>query len=271
MDCHFAVTDMLAELDFDMIFPESASMNAAHKELEAPMNFLFIAFKSDLFELLQTPSTSDYLDRLLGAFNEYLLGKNNQLNLWQVTLDNYGSSVKAARVIAALFQDTTSKKLHIAYLDKTYPNMSQSMRENRDRLDRLIDTMIQASGAAGDKHHELFYPKDAAKGMNPGLYHYYVPLRLAYGLKSLGTNSSMSFIAPFFMTLSYEAITSAEDYRYVFKDPATINNAWKIKDLFSCIQGSAKGSGEKNQNSLHKISDLFQASTLNAVKAIIKN
>lgn len=256
-DCQRTVASMLKLIDSAMLFP---SMKKNETSALQPQSFMFIAFKTTLIELLEKPSTAHYL-------NDVLL-KIRDENLWEVTLAHYPSPKTAAKVMAALFQDTSHAKLHLAYLDKSVKKPSAIFLSNRELLEQTIDTINMVLDSNPEYYQELLYPPGVKTDLNKNIYHFYVPLYLAHALKEQGSTPEMSYIAPLMMTLTYEFVTASDDYRYLFSDPSKLDptkHAWKIKDISAGHQGAAMAVGKKNVKSLEFLRKGFAESTLKTV------
>ena len=260
-DCQRTVASMLKFIDSAMIFP---SLEKAESLAIDPQSFIFIAFKTTLIDLLKKESTTKYL-------NDVLL-KGRDENLWLMTLEHYPNPKIAAQVLAALFQDTSSAKLHIHYLQKTIKKPGAKFLENIDVLEHAIDLINQMLDTNPDHFKPLLFPPGTRTDLNRNIYHFYVPLFLGRALKDSGVNSEMSYIAPMLMTLTYEFVTASGDYRYIFSDPKTLDvtkHAWKIKDIYAGHQGASMAVGRKNVKTLETLRKGFQKSTLSTVKLLL--
>ena len=267
-NCQEAVASMLLILDSDVIFPSS---NVEAAKYMGPGEFVFIAFKKNLINLLESTQTTSFLNDLNTKLNDYLIGKESNVNLWEIALQHFRSPKVAAKVIAAFLQDTSPAKLHLAYLEKTQAGGSETFSINKELLNRTIDTINLVVDYSPENYFDLFYPKGIKKNLNRNLYHFFVPMYLSMALKESGETTEMAFAAPFMMTLTYEFITAADDYRYLFQDPATITSDWKIKDIFGGFQGAAMGVQKKNIQEFDFYKTNFAQSTVKAVKAMIAN
>ena len=264
--CASAVARMMGVLDSDIIFPSS---NVPAAKYVGPGEFLFIAFKKNLTTLLSSPTTTEFLNDVQQKLYRYLLGQEQDFNLWELALQHYKTMPAAAKVIAALFQDTSPAKLHLAYLDKTQTNGGANFLINKELLNRTIDTINTVVDYTPASFNQLFYPHEISKDLNRNLYHFYVPLYLSMALNESGVKKQMAFAASLFMTLTYEFITSADDYRYLFTDPKTIDSEWKIRDIFGGLQGSAMGVNKKVVNEFRFYKEHFAESTAVTVKKML--
>ena len=259
-NCQRTVASMLKLIDSAMIIPSLSDENHSIR----PQAFIFIAFKTTLIELLEKKSTSLYL-------NDVLL-KIRDENLWEVTLSHYPSPKMAAMVMAALFQDTSAAKLHLAYLQKSVKNPSETFIQNFELLEQTISTINQVLDSNPDYFQELLYPPGVKTNLNKNIYHFYVPLYLGHALLEAGATPEMSYIAPMLMTLTYEFVTASPDYRYIFSDPSKLDAtkfSWKIKDISAGHQGAAMAVGKKNIKSLEFLKKSFSESTAKTVKALL--
>lgn len=260
-DCQRTVASMLKFIDSAMLFP---SLSKPESQGLAPQAFIFIAFKTTSIELLEKKSTTLYL-------NDVLL-KIRDENLWELTLKHYSTPKMAAKVMAALFQDTSHTKLHLAYLQKSVKKPSENFIQNFELLDQTINTINQVLDSNPEYFQELLYPPGVKTNLNKNIYHFYVPFYLAHALKENGSSLEMSYIAPMLMTLTYEFVTASDDYRYLFSDPAKLDStkfSWKIKDISAGHQGAAMAVGKKNVRSLEFLNKSFSASTLKTVRSIL--
>ena len=265
-DCKEAASLMLGELDTDVLFPETDNS-------VAPGSFLFIAFKQLLINSLSDFKTQQYLEKINSDINRYLSGEIRQFNLWNSSVKFFGSKKLAARAIAVLFQDTTHARLHLAYLEKAKIRTGAQFDSNKNLLNQTIDLFGTLMDFQDQKYIELFYPQGVINPINRNFYHFYVPFYLGQQLAETGVSQRMSTIAPLFMTLTYEFVTAADDYRYVFTDPETIDSGqdWKLRDIFAGYQGAAF-SGKKSTpplKSFQFLKDNFNISTFETVKAML--
>jgi hypothetical protein len=265
-DCKEAVSLMLGELDTDILFPETE--NAV-----APGSFLFVAFKQLLINSLSDLKTQQYLEKINADINGYLTGEIRQFNLWNSSVQFFKSKKLAARAIAVLFQDTTHARLHLAYLEKAKIRTGAQFESNKNLLNQTIDQLSTLMDLQDQKYIQLFYPDGVKSPINRNFYHFYVPFFLGQQLAESGVSARMSTIAPLLMTLTYEFVTSADDYRYVFADPETINKSenWKLKDIFAGYQGSALSCKKSSTplKSFQFLEDNFSISTFETVKALL--
>lgn len=253
--CKYNVARLIDVLDYDVIFEES---------LRDPQSYVFVAFKRNLVEILSEPSTSDYLNKLNQNLNDYILQKNPNFNIWEFTVNHYGSKLYAAKVLAALFQDTSLKKLHLAYLDKSAERGRLKFSTNKELLNKSIDTINLIIDYSEVNFLTIFYPRQIRGGLNRSIYHFYVPL-----YASLALNDRY---APFFLTLSYEFITAAHDYRYLILDPETLDperEQWKIRDIYAAYRATKFGINS-NFVDFETLKKEFGRSTYSAVQLMIK-
>lgn len=263
-ECKRAVKKQVEILDFDVIFLETKNLQMT------PGPFVFVAFKQDFIKLLHAQSTETYLESLNQKLNEYLLG-NESLNIWEHALAHFGSPFKASEAIAILFQDTTPMKLHLGYLEASHTRGSALYESNKALLDRTLDELQMILNIENLDHQKLFYPSDIKAKFNRGLYHFYVPFYLALNLKKQGMSSQQSLTAPFLLTLSYEFVTSAEDYRYFFSDPKTINDEYKLRDIFAGYSGASYAlQGSKVATSFEILRKGFARSTEETIQGLLK-
>lgn len=266
--CQDSVSEMIRLLDSNILFPTADTELAKAYQ---PQAFLFVAFKKNLIEILSAPSTTDYLNDLQVELNEYLLGNNTTLNLWDFTLKYYKTQAEAAKVLSALYQDTSLARLHLNFLERARIRGRLNFQENKELLGKLLETLNMITQNQSELQ-SLLFPKNTKPSLNKNMYHFYVPLYLAQALKTQGRDSYMSYVAPMLMTLTYEFVTSASDYRYMYLDPKTLKSpkyAWKIKDIFAAHQGAAMGAGRKTMKDFSSIQEGFDVSTQSTVKAIL--
>ena len=252
-----------------MILPSLSQHNINPYE---PQAFIFIAFKTTLIDLLGKESTTVYLNDVLEKLNRYLTSESREVNLWNLTLAHYTSEKQAAKVIAALFQDTSAAKLHLTYLERSERQTSEVYKTNKALLERTIDNINMVLDYNPDSFQELLYPEGIQKPLNRNLYHFYVPMYLGHALMDQGASSEMAYVAPMMMTLTYEFVTAAPDYRYIFSDPAKLDpkvHEWKIKDIYAGHQGAAMAVGKKNVKSLDFLKSGFATSVAKTVKAML--
>ena len=259
--CKEAVSQMVTILDTGVRIPNLTS-------------YIFVAFKNDYIKLLSTDITTKYLNNLQKEMNDYLLGINPNFNLWEVTLAHYKKTELSSKVLAILFQDTSTAKLHLLYLEKARIQGNASFYVNKDLLSKTIDTMnllFDYTKVARD-FQPLFYPRSLKGTLNRAIYHFYVPMYLSMRLKTLGVSKEMAYTAALLLNLTYEFITTTSDYRYLLADPEKLDRRehdWKIKDIYAGYLGAAMGAGRNTSKELQFFMDSFDVSTKTAVKAML--
>lgn len=269
LPCKEAVASLVSHLDFDIIL---TGENESAPDNWSPNSFVFVAFKSNLLMLLNTKKSSIYLRGLNEQLYLYLLGNNPDFNLWNYTKSHFKSDYLSSLVIASFFQDTSIKKLHLAYLEHTSLGGGEYFVENKELLSRVIDTFHLILDTSEDSYKPLFYPKEIQAEMNKSIYHYYVPMFISRSLRNEGVKEDMAYAAPLLLTLTYEFFTSADDYRFLFFDPMTIKSKEKIRDIYGGYCGANFGLRGLNFNkSFESIRSRFSTSTEMAVQMLLKH
>jgi hypothetical protein len=268
-ECQETVMQMMDLLDYDVIFSTNETTDKG-----IPQSFVFVAFRKNLINLLENPATAKFLENLNIALNDYLLGTNETFNIWELSSSHYKSEFKSSQVIATLFQDISNAKLHLRYLEKAGIEGSETFKQNKNLLEKTIDTINMVVDYHPENFQKIFYPKGSiGTSLNRNLYHFYVPLHLSLALQKSSTDKHMTFIAPFLMTLTYEFITTSNDYRYILTDPErldTTEHAWKLKDIYGGYCGASKGLGKKPAFNLSEMGELFNVSSYEAVTTLLK-
>lgn len=269
--CYQAIDQKITLLDFDLLL-EKGKNTPVLLDQKNPGSFVFVAFKKDFLQLLSEQKTETYLELVNSEMTKYLVGqKKTAPNLWEMSLTFFGSEFEAARALAILFQDTSSVKLHLAYLEISGQQGTTSWFDsNRELLGRTIDTMNMVLDANGEDFQSLFYPRMVQAKLHRTIYHFYVPTYLSMALKRRGVPERFSFIAPLMMTLTYEFVTAATDFRYLWNDP-TIVEEWSLGDIYGSYSGISFASGRINRVlSLDKLKASFKLSTAKGVEALIR-
>lgn len=268
--CSEAVKKLIDILDFDIIITDNKKM-IAPSDAWTPSSFVFVAFKREFTTLLSSGRTTQYMKALNEQLYKYLTGEKATMSIWDFTVQYYGNTHTAAQVLATLFQDTSKMKLHLAYLTRAGVQGSIVFQENKELLDRVIDTINLILDASEDHYRELFYPAEIEANLNRNIYHFYVPLYLASALRKSGISEKFSFIAPLFLTLSYEFVTSASDYRYLFSSPESIQSLHKIKDIFGGYSGANFAlRGMRFNTNFTVIHETFMRSTDDGVQLLLR-
>lgn len=268
--CKEAVKKMIALLDYDIIIPKNKIAEKADETWQ-PQSFVFVAFKSNLVNLLSTGLTTNYLNDLNQRLYKYLVENGEEPNIWAVTKLYFKNDYLTSLVLATLFQDTSPVKLHLAYLREARINGNVHFRNNEELLSRVIDTVNLILDNSEDKYRALFYPPEIQRDLNRNIYHFYVPLFLAYSLVKSGTSKEAAFHASLMLTLTYEFVTYSQDYRYLLTDPANMTNTYQIKDIFGGYCGSNIGVwGMDFNKSFEGIRASFNRSTTDAVEILLK-
>ncbi len=275
--CYEAVDQKITLLDFDVLMGADKKTPVLLDKTN-PSSFVFVAFRKDFIRLLSEQKTESYLETVNQEMTKFLVGGAKSIpNLWEITLAHYGSEYEAARALAVLFQDTSNVKLHLAYLEISGAQGTTSWFDsNRELLGRTIDTMNMVLDANRDSFQDLFYPRTVQGKLHRTIYHFYVPTYLSLALKKKGVPERFAFIAPFMMTLTYEFVTSAQDFRYLFADPKRLAydspaDAWKVGDIFGSYNGVSFGMGRMDRvQKLEDIRRAFDISTLSGVQLLLK-
>ena len=269
--CKEAVKKMIVLLDYDVIFSDDKTPPSVD-ETWTPSSFVFVAFKQNLISLLSQPKTAQYLYDLNQQLYKYLTGEKTKLNVWEVTKAHYPSDYSTALVMATLFQDTSSMKLHLAYLERARTQGNVSFQSNKELLSRVIDTINLILDASEEHYRELFYPEEIQADLNRNIYHFYVPLYLAKALEREGTTKENAYLASLMLNLAYEFVTQSKDYRYLFSDPDAITSVHTIKDIYGGYCGSNMGVRGLNFNkNFESIRATFERSVPDAVEMLIRH
>lgn len=269
--CKASVKKMINLLDYDIIISDKKNLPGPNNNW-TPSSFVFVAFKSHLIFLLNHPKTGPYLKDLNQQLYDYLTGSKEKLNVWDVTLDHFKTPYMAAMVMATLFQDTSLKKLHLAFLERGQISGNHHFGSNKEMVGRVIDTINLILDSSEDHYRKLFYPEEVVKHLNRNIYHFYVPLFLSMSLKREGLNAQFAYTAPLMLTLSYEFITTKNDYQYLFQDPESIHSLGKIKDIFGGYCGANIGVRGMNFNkSFEIIKEGFVRSTEDTVQLLLRH
>ncbi len=263
--CKAAVKKMIEVLDYDIIFSEE-------KSTWNPRSFVFVAFKTNLINLLSNQKTAIYLNDLNQRLYAYLVGEKSRPNVWDVTKAHYKNDYLTSMAIATLFQDTSTMKLHLAYLERANTQGNMNFQSNKELLSRVIDTINLILDSSEENYRALFYPQEIQADLNRNIYHFYVPLFLSKSLEKEGIQKQYAYAAALMLTLSYEFITSANDYRFILNDPERIEGVHKLKDIFGGYCGSNIGvRGMKFNKSFEVIRASFGRSTRDSVELLLKH
>lgn len=243
LPCKDAVKRKIEILDFDIILSDDKKPILFEQDSWKTKSFVFVAFKKDFINLLSDQRTTIFLEDLQQRLSKYLTREDTSLNIWNLALTHYKTAFEASKAMAVLFQDTSLMKLHIAYLAKADIRGSLLFNSNKALLARVLDTVNLVLDYSEETYQEIFYPRYLRSYLNRNIYHFYVPLYLSMALTKAGVQDKYAFVAPFLMTLTYEFITSANDYRYLFKDPERIDprQLGKLRDIYGGYCGSNFG------------------------------
>lgn len=270
--CKTTVRKMIEILDFDIIIDEeSVNSPPVPNILIPPQSFVFVAFKKNLLNLLSKGETTAYLRDVNKGLYAFATNQDPKVNIWDITLLHYKTPHLASRALAVLFQDTSHMKLHMGWLEKAGVNGSATFDMNKELLARVIDSINFVLDNSEDRYRKLFYPEEIHKDLNRNIYHFYVPMYLAMSLHQNGSSLEESYIAPLLLTLTYEFITSANDYRYVMEDPKNIQSTHKIKDIYGGYCGVNIGlRGMNFKRNFSEIQERFSWSTAEGVKLLLE-
>lgn len=263
--CQEILGYMMNHLDIDMIVPKNKSM-------WRPSSFVFVAFKKDFLEILESPNTAQFLRKANEELSIHLINRTSSANLWNLALKHYGNKYRAAQAMAVLFQDTSAQRLHIGYL-----YLSNSIRkspvflQNQELLERLLHTISMILDYREDDFQTIFYPRELKEELNRNIYHFYVPLYLAMKLKRLGVQDKYAIMAPFMMTISYEFITYGKGADNLYSDPLIITREGTLKDIFGGYCGANYGLYNNNfKRSFPEMKRNFSRSTHLAIDQLFR-
>ncbi len=269
--CKSAVKKMIQLLDYDMVVDERRITSNKNSKW-TPGSFVFVAFKKNFITLLNTSKTQVYLRDLNEQLYLYLTGEISELNIWDLTLKHFKSTYMASMVMATLFQDTSAKKLHLAYLERAQVRGNALYHDNKEMVSRVIDTINLILDISESNYRKLFYPPEIYEHLNRNIYHFYVPLFLSMSLAKERVPVQYAYSAALMLTLTYEFITSANDYRYLYEDPQTITSVGKLRDIFGGYSGSNIGVRGMNFNkSFYLIQESFSRSTKDSVELLLRH
>lgn len=274
-DCHRAVEKMIDHLDFDLL--ADGGQGLVRYDGANPHSFIIIAFKKSLIGLLNYPKTTEYLTHLREELNLFLSSETpHPVNLWELSVKFWQSERVAAAAIAALFQDISPMRMHLLYLHRSGYKGKESYADNFDLLMQVLDTFQFLSDYSSENFQKIFYPKEVKEKLNKAFYHFYVPFYLSTELKRTGTSEEFSFIAPLMMTLTYEFVSSAGDYTYLYRDPKALNaqdkiDAYKIRDIMAGFYGVSYARGQKKKLlGFQEIGPSFTRSTSSGVATLLQ-
>lgn len=264
--CQEILGYMVGGLDIDIIVPQN-------KSLWRPSAFVFVAFKSDFLEILNSSDTTTFLRKANEELSQYNGNNNAKGNLWDIALKYYGTKYRAAQAMAALFQDTSNQRLHIGYLYLSKNlRKSQTFLSNQEQLERLLETISMILDNREDEYQKIFYPRELKEDLNRNIYHFYVPLFLSMKLKRMGVNDKYSIMAPFMMTISYEFVTYGKGADNLFSDPLIITKPGTIKDIHGGYCGANYGVfGNNFRRSLPQLTRNLSISTHYAIDELFRD
>lgn len=244
--CKFATTEILRALNFDVEFLAEGTKDSDNKwETGA---FVFIAFKDSFNKMMSMKTINDYLVSVSNGYNSFY-NEVFEFNLWEHTVNYFkGNEDVAAHVIAILFQDTSTVKLHIRYSRRNFKDKTDLYQQNLDMLDMLIDNFNFSLEMNKERYLKSIFPKGMANYRNTSLYHFYVPLYLAKRLKLRGYSNRVAATTAFMLTMTYEMVSADPKYKeYIWKDPAKVTSSWKVQDIFQGYSGALMGVGFKSK------------------------
>ncbi len=266
--CAQAVDEQITLLNYDLLVTSGGQAILAN--LRDPESFVFIAFKKNTIDLLNKKEIGTYLQFIQDKLTRFQTGADPvPANIWDSTVHYFGSEKVATKVMAALFQDTSANKLHIAYLERSNTRGSVYFEGNKELLSQVIDTINVIMDSSEDHYRSMFYPSKLMNFINRNIYHFYVPMYLASGLRDAGVSPLQSATAPIMLTLVYEFITSARDLTYVLNDPAVVTNRQSLMDIFAGYSGARMGAG-LGFLFRESVEDAFGRSTSSGVTLLLK-
>jgi hypothetical protein len=267
-NCEDAVDEQIALLDYDLLV--SSSGNAILENLRDPESYVFIAFKKNTIDLLNKKETGTYLHLIQDRLTRFQTGADpTATNLWETSVHFFGSESLAIKVMAALFQDTSINKLHLAYLERSGTRGSMYFEENKELLTQVINTINIIMDSSEAHYRTMFYPPKLQGLINRNIYHFYVPMYLGSALRERGVSAMNAAAAPVMLTLAYEFITSSRDLSYVYSDPTVVTDPQSLLDIFSGYAGARMGANLEF-SMRESVEGAFKHSTASGVTLLLK-
>lgn len=265
-NCRLNVRKMVKNLNIDLIILDNQTQTTWK-----PESFVFAAFQQDLIEVLSDPGTTKYLVKLKNTLESYLSGNIPKTTLIESSAPFFRTSFLSARAIAVLFQDTSIAKLHLRYLEHAHLDLQKTVFQNKDLLSEVIDVINLLYDFSPENYRNFFYPPSVAKILDKNIYHFYVPYYLVQLLTYRDMPMAQIHQASILMTLTYEFITTSRDFRFIFKDPETINSEQKVRDIYAGYSGSLLGLNYTGkQLTYDEMLANFKVSTRTSVLKILK-
>ncbi len=208
-----------------------------------------VVFPTELLKLLEDPKVFYYLETLETEF-ETIYQLPLTFNLWEHTLNIFGSKEKAILVIATLFQDISSTQIHLHWLQEYLRNQGHNFSEvsnaNIHKLQKVTNEItLWTQGFTRKPSHVELYPSGAFSNGRYGnvqLYHYYVPSALTVLLEEEGHSSTLSVFIPFMFNYLYEVFRGSEIFKRISNEPQNIDDLGTLKDIYLGYEGSLLGS-----------------------------
>jgi len=171
-DCESEAREFLKSLDISVIQLQDLSTGQ--------IGYTTVAFKSELFELMQKSVTHGWLQEVE---SELQLAQFKKFDLYAVSKRILKSETQSLRMIAVLMQDTSQGSAHITYLKslavaKLAGTEKPLFKENLKKLISVQNLFIQLQRNQSFKNSDYrLYPLPVTLlplAQSPTQYHYYV-------------------------------------------------------------------------------------------------
>ncbi len=215
--CESEAREFLKSLDISVIQLQDPSTRQ--------IGYTTVAFKSELFELMQRPMTHGWLQEIE---SELQLASYKKFDLHAVSKKVLKSEILVLKMIAVLLQDTSVGSAHIAYLnslaDAKIPGTEKAIfKENLKKLMSVQNLFIQLQRNQSFKRADYrLYPLPVTLlplAQSPTQYHYYVVAYNTYKMVVRPTRQDV--LKSFFVNVAFNylyEVMNAIQLQNIFHD-----------------------------------------------------
>ena len=227
-DCESEAREFLKSLDISVIQLQDPSTRQ--------IGYTTVAFKGELFELMQKPVTYNWLQEVE---SELQLAQFKKFDLFAVSKKILKSEIQVLKMIAVLMQDTSVGSAHIAYLNSLVDAKIQGtekplFKENLKKLVSVQNLFIQLQRNLNFKRAEYsLYPLPVTLlplAQSPTQYHYYVVAYNTYKMVVRPTRQDV--VKSFFVNVAF-------NYLYEVMNSLQLQNIWNDRNYQSSSKAEA--------------------------------
>lgn len=192
-----------------------------------------VAFRNDLFEVLKDRRLSDFIRELNQERDFQMLFPNSRLSVAKVAEKVYLRKADLIRVMATVFQNTSSVMAHLDWLGSQRKKMNALQRHNLEMINSFYSQMSM-DRINSRVSYEFLSSEMTKTGLTPAdSYHFYVPAYLFLKTYRVTKSAWSSWSAAYLFNYMYEIATSPKTRIYFLSDPTALTEIIPIRDIYA--------------------------------------